>query len=85
MPAIVVFEAVDRKARDGADAGFAGDELRPIVGLAVAERGHDAHAGDDDDGTPEFVAWCSHVDPRLSWSMIRKSVTRFSEKIIPKQ
>ena len=33
------------------DAGLAGGELRPVVGLARAERGHDAHAGDHDDRT----------------------------------
>ena len=49
VPAIVVFKPVGREAGDGADAGFAGGQFRPVVGLAGAERGDDAHAGDDDD------------------------------------
>ena len=56
-------QAVDRKTRDGADAGFAGGEFLPVVGLAGAERGHDAHAGDDDDRPAGFIAWCCHVFP----------------------
>ncbi len=49
-------QAVDRKTRDGADAGFARGQLGPVVGLAGAERRHDAHAGDDDDRPAEFIA-----------------------------
>jgi hypothetical protein len=52
------FQPVDRKTRHGADAGFARDQLAPIVRLAGAERGHDAHAGDDDDRPAQFIAWC---------------------------
>ncbi len=60
-------QALDRKARQGADAGFAGSELRPIVGLAGAERGHHTHAGDDDDRPAELVPRCSHVPTRAVW------------------
>ncbi len=56
-------QPVDRKACDGADAGFAGRQLRPIVLFAGAERGDNAHAGDDDDRPVEFVAWCCHDPP----------------------
>jgi hypothetical protein len=45
---------------DGADSGFAGAELGPVIGFAGAERGHDAHAGHDDDRPAEFIAHCSH-------------------------
>src|SRR5262249_26212422 len=58
-------QAFDRKAADGADAGFARRQLGPVVGLARAERGHDPHAGDDDDGPAEFVPWCCHGIPPL--------------------
>ena len=59
-------QAVDRKTRHGADAGFAGGQPGPIVRLAGAERRHNANAGDDDDRPAEFIAWCCHdipVDP----------------------
>ena len=58
------FQAIDRKACHGPDAGFARGQLRPIIGLAGAERGDDAHSGDDDDRPAEFVAWCCHDFPR---------------------
>src|SRR3984893_17850714 len=56
-------QAIDRGAGDGADAGAARAELRPISGLAGAQRSNNAHAGDDDDRPSEFVAWCCHVFP----------------------
>src|SRR6185437_11954951 len=56
-------EAFDGKTGQGADAGFAGGELGPVIGLAGAERGDHAHAGDDDDRPAELVAWCCHVFP----------------------
>ena len=49
-------KSVGRKARDGADAGFARGQFFPVVGLAGAERGDDAHAGDGDDRTSLAVA-----------------------------
>ena len=49
VPAKRGLQAVGGEARDGLDAGLAGGELLPVVGLAGAERGDDAHAGDDDD------------------------------------
>ncbi len=60
-------KSLDRKARQGPDAGFAGSELRPIVGLAGAERGYDAHTGDDDHRPAELVPRCSHVPTRAVW------------------
>ena len=54
--------AVEGKARDAADAGGAGSQFRPIVGLADAERGDNAHAGDGDDRTACLIArrWACH-------------------------
>ena len=49
-------QAVGRKARDGADAGFARGQLLPVVDLAGAERSDDAHAGDGDDRPSLAVA-----------------------------
>ena len=43
-------QAVDREARDAPDAGVPAVSFAPVVLLAGAERGHDAHAGDGDDG-----------------------------------
>ena len=65
VPAIVVFRPSIGKRRHGADAGFARGEFRPVVGLAGAERGDDAHAGNDDDRPAEFVAWCCHGFPAV--------------------
>src|SRR5215212_7435730 len=59
------FQAIRWKARDGPDSGFATREFLPVVRLARAERGHDTHAGDDNDRPSEFIAWCCHVPPRL--------------------
>ena len=56
-------QALGGKTRDGPYAGFARGELLPVVGLAGAERCHDAHAGDDDNRPSEFIAWCCHVFP----------------------
>ena len=41
-------QPVGRKAADRADAGLPGGQLAPVVGLADAERGQDADAGDGD-------------------------------------
>ena len=48
-------QVVDRKAGDRVDAGAAGRQGRPIVGLADAERGDDADAGYRDDRPAEMV------------------------------
>ena len=80
VPAIVRLQAVDRKARDGPDAGFAGGQLGPVVGLAGAKRGHDAHAGDDDDRPAEFVAWCCHDVPRRC---LRRAYLTASTRAMP--
>src|SRR4029078_1584389 len=40
---------------DRADARLAGGELAPVLLAAGPERGHDADAGDDDDGAPRLV------------------------------
>src|SRR2546430_13389629 len=56
-------EAFDWNPRHGADAGFTGRQLGPIILLAGAERGDHAHAGDDDDRPAELVAWCCHDPP----------------------
>ena len=53
--------AVGGKARDGADAGFAGRQLRPVVDLAGAEGGDHAEAGDHHDRTAHLVLGRSHV------------------------
>src|SRR5580700_8407340 len=45
-----------RETRDGANAGLAGGQFRPIVFFADAERADHADAGDGDDGTAGFVA-----------------------------
>ncbi len=54
------------KTRNGADAGFAGGEFLPVVGLAGPERCHDAHPRDDDDRPSELIARSSHVVPANS-------------------
>ncbi len=41
-------QALRRKAANATNAGLAGRQLRPVLGLADAERGHDADPGDDD-------------------------------------
>ncbi len=48
-------QGVGRKARDRPDAGFAGRELGPIVGLAGAERSDDAEPGHHDGRAALFV------------------------------
>ena len=53
-------QAFGREARNLADAGLACGQLGPVVGLADAERGHDAHAGDDDDRTAGLIALRIH-------------------------
>ena len=56
------------KARDAPDAGAAAGKLRPIVGLADAERGDDADAGDGDDGTAFLIACCGCHVALLQWT-----------------
>ena len=60
VPAMRVFKPSVAKARDGVDAGSAGGELAPIVRRADAERGDDAHAGDDDDRTAALITIPRH-------------------------
>ena len=51
---------VGRKTADLVDARAAGGQRRPIVGLADAERGDDANAGDGDDRPSEMIGRFDH-------------------------
>src|SRR4029077_11458194 len=55
-------EPLGREALDRADAGLARGELLPVVALAGAERGDDAHAGHHDDRPARLVAIRCHAD-----------------------
>ena len=58
-------EMVGRKAVDLVDAGAAGGQRRPIVGLADAERRDDADAGDRNDRASEMIGRFDHGNCRL--------------------
>ena len=55
-------EAVGRETRDGMNAGLARGEPLPVVGLAGAERGDEAAAGDDDDRPSGLIAHGCHTN-----------------------
>src|SRR5437764_1195396 len=59
------FEALGRKTGNCPDAGLARRELLPIICFSGTKRGHDTHAGNDDDRPAELIAWCCHVSPAL--------------------
>ncbi len=76
-------QAVDRKARHGPDAGLPRGELRPVIGLAGAERCDDAHAGDDDNRSSGFIAWCCHEFPRQSLAALLRCLDQGHALALP--